>query len=119
MRLAISARYYVAKWGERKPVPGCLIGAKALAAITEGPAMNVQGNRMMIHQLKQESLRKSNFCSEIGAELERMSAPLTSAQRNYAAKVLKQWERGGQERSYYQERAAIPLYSFENIPGAA
>jgi hypothetical protein len=45
-------------------------------------------------QLKdeQESRRKQQLCSEIGAELERVAAALTPDQRKNAEKVLKQWE---------------------------
>lgn len=46
-------------------------------------------------QLKdeQESRRKQQLCSEIGAELGRVAAALTPDQRKNAEKVLKQWER--------------------------
>jgi hypothetical protein len=58
----------------------------------EIPAETQEDLEVVAQQLDEESRRKWELCSEIGAELDRVAAALTPAQRKDAEKVLKQWE---------------------------
>ena len=77
--------------GQPSARPGQAPGSRA-TALVEAPAETREDLEVVAQQLEEESRRKGELCSEIGAELDRVAAALTAAQRKDAEKVLKQWE---------------------------